>query len=424
MPHWPKPIGFNRTPKDNKDTIKALKYLGNPQNKLNNIIHIAGTNGKGSTLAFIKQILIENKYKVNCFTSPFLLNFNEQICIKNNIITDREIIQYFEEVRIKLEDKFNLTFFQTVTIATLYIFSKNNADFNLIETGLGGRIDATNVFKKKYLSILSPISYDHMEYLGDTLIKITCEKSDIIMNSDHVVIAKQKPIVNACLKIILTNNNIANASFFKRDYDFDFVDNKFYYIDINNETISNFNQPKLAGCHQLINLSTAITAAQKIASNFHLTYENTNRAIINTNWPGRLEEITIPKKYITNSHNKIIFDGAHNDNGAKFLAKWLKENPFNGETILIYGRTKGKDHNLFLQKFRNIIKEINIVEVQHEPSSASIKEIKESINLSLFKFSFHNEVFSAIKQIQQRTGPFRIVCCGSLFLYRDLKLLF
>ena len=103
---------------------------------------------------------------------------------------------------------------------------------------MGGRIDATNVFKKKYLSILSPISYDHMEYLGDTLIKITCEKSDIIMNSDHVVIAKQKPIVNACLKIILANNNIANASFFKRDYDFDFVDNKFYYIDINNETIS------------------------------------------------------------------------------------------------------------------------------------------------------------------------------------------
>ncbi|MBT4922052.1 MAG: hypothetical protein HON23_03455 [Rickettsiales bacterium] len=429
MPHWPKPIGFYKQINNHDTTLKALEYLGNPQNKLNNVIHIAGTNGKGSTLAYIKQILLSNNHSVNCYTSPHLLNFNEQIFLKNCHISDHDLKSFLEEVRSQISDKFTLTFFETITIATLYIFSKVQADFNLIETGLGGRIDATNVFKKKYISILSPISYDHLEYLGDNLMQITCEKSDILLNSEKVVIAKQKPIVNACLKIIFAQNNISSAAFFKEAYDFDMVDNIFHYIDIESEEIIQYSEPSLLGCHQLINLATALTTTNFISKEFCLTHNNTNQAILNTKWPGRLERINIADKFLTNKNTEIYFDGAHNDQGARSLALWIKKTKFDGKTILIYGRTKGKNHNSFLTKFRNHISDIYLVSIQSEPLPASILEMQQKITLDYFTLNYKNDIFDAIIESQQNESkknnqPIRLICCGSLFLYRDLKIFF
>ena len=425
MPHWPKPIGFNKQINNHDTTLKALAYLGNPQDKLHNVIHIAGTNGKGSTLAFIKQILLSNKYSVNCYTSPHLLNFNEQIFIKNNLISDHELKLFLEEVRLKLSDKFNLTFFQAITIATIYIFSKFKADFNLIETGLGGRIDPTNVFKKKYISILSPVSYDHLEYLGNNLIQITCEKSDILLNSDKVIIAKQKPVVNACLKLIFEQKNISSAAFFKQSYDFDVEDDIFYYIDIDNEKITQYKEPSLLGCHQLINLATAITTVNFISKQFTLTHKNIDKAIIKTKWSGRIEQIFIADKFLAHPNTTVFFDGAHNDQGARYLSLWLKKTHFNGKTILIYGRSKGKEHNSFLQKFRNVTKDIHLVSVQSEPLPASLEEMESSIHLNYFNLNFNDDIFEAILECQkQNNQPIRIICCGSLFLYRDLKIFF
>jgi len=421
LPHWPKPIGYQKQVKNLQIVQQALSYLGTPQNKLNNIIHIAGTNGKGSTLAFIKQILIANGYKINCFTSPYLLNFNEQYIVKNQIISDIELKNYLEEVRVKIENKYNLSYFQSTAIAGFYIFSKNSADFNLIETGMGGRIDPTNVFTHKLMSILSPISYDHTEYLGTNLIQITCEKADIIKNSDHIIIAKQKPIVKACLKIICQKEQIENVKFFKESYDFDADENNFFQINIDEEKIESYSKPNLVGCHQQINLATALAAISEISSKFSIDVNNTNLGIEKTRWPGRLEKINIAKNFLKNAKSEIIFDGAHNDNGARFLALWVKQNSFNGETILIYGRTSGKDHKTFLQKFKNVVSRFSAIEVQSEASPARINEIKNNIKDAELNCDYHNDLYDAIANEKNNNQPVRMIICGSLFLYRDIK---
>jgi dihydrofolate synthase/folylpolyglutamate synthase len=420
-PHWPKPLGFLKKVDNNQLVRDALNYIGNPQKKLKNIIHIAGTNGKGSTLAFIKQILLTNNYTVNCFTSPHLIHFNEQYFVQNQIISNENLTRYLEEVRLKIEEKFNLSYFQATTISAFYIFNKFNSDFNLIETGLGGRIDPTNVFTNKLAAILSPISYDHMEFLGNNLLQITCEKADILNNAENVIIAKQKPIVNACLKIILKDKNFNSAKYFKKAYDFDFDDKNFYYIDIENERIEQYNKPSLLGCHQFINLATALTTINTLTKHFTFDREKINNSIQKTQWIGRLEQIKISKSHLNNQQSVIYFDGAHNDNGARYLASWIKKTPFNGETILIYGRSSGKNHNSFLKKFKNIISKIYIVEVQNEAKPASIDEIKKNLTLNNFNIKYCNDLFEAIICNKEKKQPIRVVICGSLFLYRDIK---
>ena len=158
----PKLIDFNLT------RLKLLmKKFDDPQNQLTNVIHIAGTNGKGSTASFLKEIFEAHNYSVNVYTSPHLINFNERIRIKKNIISDEMLINILEEIETINQNK-PVTFFEITTAAAFIAFKRNISDINIIETGLGGRLDATNIIEKKALCIITKIGFDHIEYLGDT----------------------------------------------------------------------------------------------------------------------------------------------------------------------------------------------------------------------------------------------------------------
>ena len=155
-----------------------LNKLGNPENKLPKTIHIAGTNGKGSTLAFLRSMLEEDNYKVDVYTSPHLINFNERIRINSKIISDDYLSELLEECEF-FNKKLPITFFEITTAAAYLAFSRGNSDFLLLETGLGGRFDATNVIPKSICNVITPISMDHMSFLGNSIELITNEKIGI-----------------------------------------------------------------------------------------------------------------------------------------------------------------------------------------------------------------------------------------------------
>ena len=184
-----------------------LKKLGNPHKDLPPTIHIAGTNGKGSTLSFIKNILQQNNYSVHTYTSPHLEKFSERININNKQVNAIRLLRILKYVK-KVNQNKPITFFEITTAAAFLLFAKSKADFLILETGLGGRLDATNIIPKKLISIITSIGIDHEEFLGNTLKKITTEKLGIIKNTKNIVIAKQNKEVNNFIlkKIIIILN--------------------------------------------------------------------------------------------------------------------------------------------------------------------------------------------------------------------------
>ena len=176
--------------------LKLLKKLNNPHLNLPKVVHIAGTNGKGSTLSFIKHILIEHNYKVHCYISPHLESIEERFVIANKNVTKNKLYKILKYVEL-INNKEPITFFEITTAAAFYLFSKSKADFLILETGLGGRLDATNVIEDSMIDIITSISYDHQEYLGKTIKKISNEKIGIIKKSSSIIIGKQeKDLVN------------------------------------------------------------------------------------------------------------------------------------------------------------------------------------------------------------------------------------
>ena len=187
------------------DRIKVLlNKLGDPHLNLSPTIHIAGTNGKGSTLSYLKHILNFNGYSVNAYISPHLSKFNERIVLNNKEVSTQKLLNCLQYVK-SVNQGNPITFFEITTAAAFLLFAKTKADFLILETGLGGRLDATNVIPKSLISIITPISYDHEDFLGNTIKKITSEKLGIIKKNNYVIIGKQKSEIETFIRKKIIN---------------------------------------------------------------------------------------------------------------------------------------------------------------------------------------------------------------------------
>ncbi len=327
-----------------------MKKFNNPQNRLQNVIHIAGTNGKGSTASFLKEILENHKLSVNLYTSPHLINFNERIRINNKLISDEKLIKILEEVEAKNSNN-PITFFEITTAAAIIAFERQPSDVNIFETGLGGRLDATNIIENKKLTIITKIGFDHIEFLGEKIEEIAREKAGIFRENTPVIIAKQKNIkarqtLLACAKNLKTK-----------------------IIDI--ENISTNTILGLSGDHQYENASTAYTAAKKILPLISLS--KTNLALKQASWPGRIHQIRHGK--IINYRNNItILDGAHNNDSAYVLDQYLNKKSI-GKWNLIIGMLKNRDVKNFVNIFKNHINKVFAMAIPEVESSYSPDEI-------------------------------------------------
>jgi len=277
-------------------TFQLLEFLGNPQKELN-LIHVAGTNGKGSTCAHIECILRGNGYKVGLYTSPHLINFNERIRVNGFPIKNDEIIFYIKSMDAVIQ-KIDSTFFEVTTAMALKYFNDHNVDVAIIETGLGGRLDSTNVIEPS-MAIMTPISMDHMDILGDSIQKIAKEKSGIIKDDIMLITAKQDKVVMDILydkarekkASIIVANDPLNVSFDSDGTSFR-LGNKSY-------------KTPLIGDFQAENASLAISTIGQFDKK--ITHKTICKNLRDLYWPGRLQSLS----------NQIYYDVAHNESGIK-----------------------------------------------------------------------------------------------------------
>ena len=387
---------------------KLLNKLGNPQKNLPPTIHIAGTNGKGSTLSFIKNILINNNYSVHTYTSPHLEKFSERISINNKEVSARSLLKNLEYVK-KINQNKPITFFEITTAAAFLLFEKNKADFLILETGLGGRLDATNIIPKKILSIITSIGIDHEEFLGNTLKKITSEKLGIIKNTNNVIIAKQKKEVGDFIFKKLKNMN--NVYYFNKNYKFKEMNEKQFIYKFK-KFKKNFKRPSLLGGHQIENASTALTTAMVLKkNNYNIKINSLNKSIYNTKWPGRIEKIKYKNKF-------IIFDGSHNISGAEKLNVYLREN--NIKPNVIYGMLNNKKIFQFLSILKKNIDTLYPIKIPHEKNSFSQKDILEIAKKIHLKIIIKKNL-SEINHLLISSRNKYILVTGSLYLVGKIR---
>ena len=235
---------------------KLLKKIGNPHESLPPVIHIAGTNGKGSTVAFIKAGLESRGDKVHVFTSPHLVDITERILIAGKKI-DLKHFNFLLEKCVKANGNNELSFFELITAVAFLAFSREKAHWTILEVGLGGRLDSTNVIKSPLLSIITPISMDHQEFLGNNIKKIAFEKSGIIKENSKVIISKQK---NAALKVIKNEANKFDCKTYIYGNDFKAKYSKNYFLFITKRKKIKLPIPLLNGIHQIENAAVSIAA--------------------------------------------------------------------------------------------------------------------------------------------------------------------
>ena len=268
---------------------KLLKKLGNPQHQISPIIHVAGTNGKGSVVAFLRSILENNKFKINTYTSPHLIRFNERIRINSRLITNNYLTELLEECE-SYNNGNQITFFEITTAAAFLAFSRTQSDFTLIETGLGGKYDATNIIKSSLCSVITPISMDHMNFLGTTISKIASEKLGILKKNSIAIISKQKKSLYPLIQKKIKQKGAIPLQEGK-DWGIINIDskkNKFSMFYKNKKL--EFPYPGLFGNHQIENASTAIATILSL-NKVKFSFSNIKNGITRVSWPGRMQKL-------------------------------------------------------------------------------------------------------------------------------------
>ena len=421
MPHFPvpKPNWKKQIKYDLENINSFLKSLGNPHLKLPPVIHIAGTNGKGSSSAMLKSIFTQAGYKVHCYTSPHLLEFNERIIVASEKISDNELWQVCEHVRV-VSEKFNIepSFFEGTTAAAFLAFANNKADILILETGLGGRFDATNVIDQPLITLITPISYDHMHVLGSTLQLIAFEKAGIMKQGTPCVISVQVPEVHEIL--FAKAENLAAPTFcYEYDFGIQKTDKGFIYSSQN--FTYEFPTPSLFGDHQLINAASVIALISLINKQFYINNEAIAKGLQNTIWSARIEKIN-PQKYsrLIGDNVQIWVDGAHNNSGAQALTAWIRDN-LKSPIYLILGMTKNRNIEEFCAYFKGLITKGYGIKVLSETLSYNAEIIALEASKTGIDFAASESLEEAIIDIKKINGDNKanIIITGSLFLAAD-----
>ncbi len=388
---------------------KFLNIIDNPQKKIKTI-HIAGSNGKGSTASFIASILMESDFKVGLYTSPHFIKFNERIAINNARISDEYVASFVEKYSENI-DAFKLTFFEVTTAIAFNYFADQRVDFAIVETGLGGRLDATNCLNPEGVLITS-ISLEHTKILGDTIEQIAFEKASIIKNKSKVFIGI---LPLAAERVIETKCKKTHSLLFRlRDYvkeginSVELVTAKF---ELNDGIVP------LKGDYQKYNAALATLAVSKILSNvkFDLIESGVKNVIKNTGLQGRYE-------YYSNNPD-IIFDSAHNIEGVKnFLSEYKKDLMKYEKKILLFGVSKDKPIKKMLRSLKKYFDEVHITEVNYERSAKieDLQAIADEINLKAIP------EISPVKYIEKFKGMGKensLVVLGSMYLLGEIKTL-
>ena len=390
--------------------IKNLcKKLGNPQDKIN-CIQVCGTNGKGSTISFLRSILREANYKCNIYTSPHVKIINERYIYNDEMISDNNLADLLTEIE-EVNNGQPLTYFEALT-AAFFLGCKEYSD-NLVitEFGLFGRGDAVNILKKNICNIVTSCSEDHLDWLPKnerTIERIIYEKTSALLDT-NIVIAKQSS--NEIIRFIKNNisKNKANKYFFNEDYNFVLKENDFFYYEDKYGGLK-IPKPKMKGQFQLENASTAI-ASLRVLENIKITDQNIFDGIKKANNIARLEEIKSGKLKNLVKDNMLLIDSSHNPGGSKVLNDYLQT--LDCKIHVIIGMMANKDHEKYISYFKDI-SSLTTIDIPNQPNSISGKDLREKFK-NIPNVKYQTNIEEAIKSVNLDSGDVLLIT-GSLYL--------
>jgi dihydrofolate synthase/folylpolyglutamate synthase len=398
-----------------------LAKLGRPQDRLPPVIHIAGTNGKGSTAALLKAMLQAAGKRVHVYTSPHLVRFHERIELgradgKSGPIGEAELVERLAHVeRINSGDV--ITFFEITTAAALLAFAEHPADALILEVGLGGRLDTTNVVARPALTIVAPIAMDHADWLGDTVALIAREKAGILKPGVRAVISQQP---DDALAAVRARADEVGAPLAVWGEDFEAFAQRGRLIHQSAERLMDLPLPALMGQHQIVNAGTAVTAALQLRE-LGIGDAAIERGLQEVRWPARMQRLDNgPLSSLLSPGSELWLDGAHNPAGAEAIARTLAEleerapKPV-GLVVAMMGK---KDAAGFLGHFRGLVRRVVTVpnpgspDASHDP--VTLAKIAAAAGLAA---DAAPDVEAAIARLQRvERGGLRILICGSLYL--------
>jgi dihydrofolate synthase / folylpolyglutamate synthase len=397
---------------------RLLAALGNPQDKLPPVVHVAGTNGKGSTLAFIRAIAESLGKGVHVYTSPHLVDFHERIVLAGAHgaapISEDVLVDCLARAEAANGGEL-ITLFEITTAAAFLAFTEAPADLLLLETGLGGRLDATNMVEKPLLTIITPISIDHVSFLGETLREIAGEKAGILKPGVACIVGRQDA---EALDVIARRAEEIGAPLHVFGRDFDAYEQQGRLVFQTASRLLDLPLPRLAGRHQIDNAGTAIAVAS-VAFGDALTQRALEDGISSAHWPARLERLPIGglHAYVAEG-TEIWLDGGHNEAGGQVVANTLAEldERVPRPVHVIWGMMETKDARRFIAPFKGLVERIYTVTIPDEPNAFAAEPLAERARAEGFDAVAANSVPEALLRSASGGEAARVMICGSLYL--------
>jgi dihydrofolate synthase/folylpolyglutamate synthase len=387
--------------------FRLLTKLGNPEQKLPQVIHIAGTNGKGSTQAMLRAGIEGFGASAHAYISPHLTKFHERIRVAGSLISENALTEVLNECELENAGD-PITYFEITTCAAFLAFSRAKADYTLLEVGLGGRLDATNVLKKPKLTILTPISLDHVQFLGNNIQQIAYEKAGIIKEGVPCIVGPQN--IQA-LSVIKTRANELSSPLKIYGQHWDVYKKNKRLIFEDDVGSLELPLPKLIGAHQVNNAGVAIAAMREL----RISNSAYKASMENVYWPARMQRLKNGPLVDLARELEVWLDGGHNLAAGMAISDTLEQLPHK-QNILICGMLKTKDVMGYLKSLygqANILYGITVPGEEGTNSSQDMIDVANAVGFSAVQA---NNVMDAIQRIAKSYPKGRILICGSLYL--------
>ena len=400
----------------------ALGKLENPQRKMPPVIHVAGTNGKGSTVAFIRSILEAAGNSVHVYTSPHLVRFNERIVVAGEEIEDARLIDALERCD-KAVGEDRLTYFETTTCAALLAFAETPADFAVVEVGLGGRLDATNVFERPLATVVTPVDLDHQQFLGGTLSLIAAEKAGILRAGVPAVIGVQAP--EAMASIEARADEIGAPLFaFGRQWQVYAEHGRIIFQD--EKGLCDLDPPRLNGAHQIENAGTAIAAVR--AAGLALGDDVVSKGLASVRWPARIQRLTrgplvdLARDELGEAP-EIWLDGGHNPHAGRAVAAAMADFETRNARplVMISGMQANKDAVGYFAAFKGLASKLYAVAAAHSgvAPAGDVEAAARAAGLDAQACLSLREAVTRACEGAEKEPP-RLLISGSLYLAGEI----
>ena len=384
---------------------RLLAALGHPEKDMPPVIHIAGTNGKGSTQAMIRAGLEAAGHRVHAYTSPHLARFHERIRLAGKLIDESALTAVLDECYAANEGG-NITYFEITTCAAFVAMARTPADFTLLEVGLGGRLDATNVIEKPALSIITPVSIDHQQYLGDTLAKIAFEKAGILKRGVACVVGPQP---DEAMAVIEARAAALGAPLIAHGQHWHAFEERGRLVFQDETGLLDLPLPVLPGAHQIENAGAALAALRALGTG------SPEAAMQDAHWPARLQRLRSGPLASSATEIELWLDGGHNPAAGQAIARHLASLP-NRPTHLICGMLNTKDIAGYLTPMAPHVQSLTAVSIPGEAATLPAETTAAAARAAGIDANTADTVADALAAIAKREPRARVLICGSLYL--------